>query len=120
MIKKIRQLLVQACVIIALWIGICGLAILGYQGFLFFRHGYWTPLKAGLLLCRILPTGFLQWLFGTTSWAWVHKTALFVFNLSLAAFLFILSCALFVLTRRAFCSCPRPLHKEEYVANWRR
>jgi hypothetical protein len=76
-----------------------GFLVFLYQCFLWLKEGRWTPLPASVILVRVLPTRFLEWLTDeSTSWLGVKKIVLFVFDWPLSWFLVVLGFALLFLT----------------------
>lgn len=53
-------------------VALSGLAVLGYQTFLFLREGEWISYTL-LYLAKFLPDGISQWAIAPDSWFGVHK-----------------------------------------------
>jgi cation transport ATPase len=117
--KKLGQKLESLGILVSCAIAMCGVAILAYQGYSWFRHGYWRPLRAELLLSRVLPDTLVSWLYGGSSWAVVNKTATLLFDSSLALLLFIVSGVLILLVVKTFDICLKPAKEEVQVKSWR-
>jgi hypothetical protein len=83
--------------ITAFLIGLSSIGVLGYQIYFWLRHGYWKSLSAGLVLEKVLPNSFFQWIANDASWLGVKKIILYIFKSSLASFLFLFALGLLVL-----------------------
>ena len=82
-----------------IWVGLAvslsGLAVLGYQTFLFLRDGEWISYSL-LYLVKILPNGILLWARDPDSWFGLHKI---LNDLPLSGDLLLVgSCIIFVAT----------------------
>jgi hypothetical protein len=99
-------------------IAVCALAVLAYQGYFWFRHGWWKPLKARWVMNELLPPSFVQWLHSGTSWSGVNDIIMFVLNNSLVLLLIVLSLALRLLIVKAFGALLRSEKTEEKLS-WR-
>jgi hypothetical protein len=98
-------------------IAVCALAVLAYQGYFWFRYGWWKPLRARWILNEFLPPSFVQWLHSGTSWSGVNDIIMFVLNNSLVLLLVVLSLALRLLIVKAFDALLR--EKTEEKLSWR-
>ncbi len=63
------------------------MTVLAYQGYFWMKLGQWKSLDSRLVLNRVLPTNFLQWLNNPGSWLGIKKVITPVFNFPLALFL---------------------------------
>lgn len=99
-------------------IAVCALAVLAYQGYFWFRYGWWRPLKARWVMNELLPPHFVQWLHSSTSWSGVNDIIRFVLNNSLVLLLIVLSLALRLLIVKAFGLLLRHEGTEEKLS-WR-
>jgi hypothetical protein len=99
-------------------IAVCALAVIAYQGYFWFRYGWWKPLKARWIMNEFLPPRFVQWLHSGTSWSGVNDIIMFVLNNSLFLLLIVLSLALRVLIVKSF-GVLLPGEKTEEKLSWR-
>ena len=76
-----------------------GAAILAYQGYFWFVQGYWKPLKTWLLLNKVLPVNFFEWL-RSGNWPTLNRAINYTSNLPLAWFLMISGLLLLLLTAK--------------------
>ena len=118
--KSIKQNLRKCCLIIPLSIVISGLAVLMYQSLFWLKLGYWKPLSSRLVLNRILPVVFLNWLNNTESWLGIKKIINPFFNFPLALFLLLVGVVILQLTAKFFDFFSKP-EKIEIIEtrNWR-
>ncbi|HUT29492.1 MAG TPA: hypothetical protein VMX13_06855 [Sedimentisphaerales bacterium] len=112
--RKFREF----CALPARLIGICGIGVLGYQGYLWFRQGYWRPLKAQWLLDEILPAGFGQWLHSGDSWSGINNIVSFLLDSSLGLSLIFAGLVLSFLISK-FLDLFLRRGGTEHIANWR-
>ncbi len=54
--------------LIAFSIPLSGIAVLAYQSCIWLERGYWKALGSRLVLDKVLPTYFFQWLHNPHSW----------------------------------------------------
>ncbi len=111
------------CLLVAFSIPLSGIAVLAYQSFIWLKQGYWEALGSRLVLNRVLPTSFLQWLHNPPSWSGLNKIISSVFNSSLAMFLLVFGLVVYLLVAKAFDLFSKPAKTEIEVVhtrNWRR
>ncbi len=111
------------CLLVAFSIPLSGIAVLAYQSFIWLKQGYWEALGSRLVLNRVLPTSFLQWLHNPHSWSGLNKIISSVFNSSLAMFLLVFGLVVYLLVAKAFDLFSKPAKTEIEVVhtrNWRR
>jgi len=111
------------CLLIAFSIPLSGIAILAYQSFVWLKQGYWKPLGSRLVLDKVLPTNFFQWLHNPHSWSGLNKIISPVLNSSLAMFLLVFGLVVLLLIAKAFDLFSKPEKTEIEVVlprNWRR
>jgi hypothetical protein len=65
-----------------------GMAVLMYQTYFWMSQGYWKPIGSRLLLDRVVPTRFFQWL-DANSWPALDKVVSWIFDSPLALFLLV-------------------------------
>lgn len=120
--QKFREL----CLSIPLSVALSSIAVLSYQGTLWLKHGCWQPLGSRLLLYRILPANFLQWLNKPDSWLGLKKVVLHTFDWPLALFLFLFGMAVLLLLILVFDLFSKPVRTKKTKTkitrsrNWRR
>lgn len=96
--QKFREL----CLSVPSMITLSGIAVLSYQGTLWFQKGRWQPLGSKLVLNHILPANFLHWLNDPHSWAGLKRVILHTFNWPLALFLFLFGMAVLLILIQIF------------------
>lgn len=108
------------CLLVAFSIPLSGIAVLAYQSFVWLKQGYWEALESRLVLNKVLPTNFFQWLHNPHSWSGLNKIISPVFNSSLAMFLLVFGLVVLLLVAKAF-DLFLKLAKEEQarVKRWR-
>jgi hypothetical protein len=97
-VKKFRT----CCLLMPLSIVISGLAVLGYQSFFWLKLGYWKPIASRLLLDKVLPINFFQWLHSPYTWVGLKKLIFQIVDLSLAMFLLLVGLIALLLVIRIF------------------
>ena len=97
--------------LIPCWFIICGFSLLAYQGFFWFKNGYWRPFRTGLLLDRVFPNSF--------SWAGLNRMTSFVSNLPLAWLLLVLGLLLLLVIVKAFNMRLETEVEEAQAQSWR-
>ena len=111
------------CLFVAFSIFLSGIAVWAYQGFVWLKYGYWKTLGSRLILDKVLPINFVQWLHNPHSWSGFNKIISLVFNSSLAIFLLVFGLVVYMLVAKAFDSFSEPEKTEIEVVrtkNWRR
>jgi hypothetical protein len=111
------------CLLIAFSMPLSGIAILAYQSFVWLKQGYWKPLGSRLVLDKVLPTNFLQWLHNSHSCSGLNKIISAVLNSSLSMFLLVFGLAVLLLVAKTFDLFSKPKKMEIEVVrprNWRR
>ncbi len=121
MIKmKIGQIFRVFCLLIAFSISLSGIAVLAYQSFVWLERGSWKALGSRLVLAKVLPTNFFQWLHNPHSWLGLNKIISPVFNSSLAMFLLVFGLVVLLLVAKTFDLFLKPEKKEQArVVVWR-
>jgi len=120
--QTIGQKFRVSCLLIAFSIPLSGIAVLAYQSFVWLKQGYWEALESRLVLNKVLPTNFLQWLHNPHSWSGLNKIISPVFNSSLAMFLLMFGLVVFLLVAKTFDLFSKHEKKEIEVVrtrNWR-
>ncbi len=110
------------CLLLASSISLSGIAMLAYQSFVWLKLGYWKTLESRLVLGKVLPTYFFQWLHNPHSWSGLKKIISPVFNSSLAMFLLVFGLIVLLLIAKTFDLFLKPEKMEiELVRtrNWR-
>jgi len=108
------------CLLVAFSIPLSGIAVLAYQSFVWLKHGYWEALGSRLVLNKVLPTNFFQWLYNPHSWSGLNKIISPVFNSSLAMFLLVFGLVVLLLVAKAFDLFLKPAKEEQArVKRWR-
>ncbi len=117
---KIGQKFRAFCLLIPFSVALSGIAVLAYQSFVWLKLGYWKTLESRLVLGKVLPTYFFQWLHNPHSWSGLNKIISPVFNSSLAMFLLVFGLVVFLLVAKIFDLFLKPA-KEELVRvkRWR-
>jgi hypothetical protein len=85
--QTIRQEIRKLFLSIPCSIALSGIAVLVYQSYFWMKLGHWKSLDSKLVLNRVLPVDFLQWLRNPNSWLGLKKVITPVFNFPLALFL---------------------------------
>jgi hypothetical protein len=121
--QKIGQKFRSFCLLVAFSISLSGITVLVYQSFVWLKHGYWKALELRLVLNKVLPTNFSQWLHNPRSWSGLNKIISSVFNSSLAIFLLVFGLVVFLLVAKTFDLFSKYEKMEIEVVhtrNWRR
>ena len=116
--KTAGQKFREFCTLPARLIGICGIGVLGYQGYLWFRQGYWRPLKAQWLLDNMFPTGLGRWLHSGDSWSGINNIVSFLLDSSLGLSLILAGVVLSFLISK-FLDLFLRRGGTEHIASWR-
>ncbi len=117
---KIGQKFRVFCLLVAFSIPLSGIAVLAYQSFVWLKHGYWQALGSRLILYKVLPTNFFQWLHNPHSWSGLNKIISPVFNSSLAMFLLVFGLVVLLLVSKTFDLFLKPEKEEQArVKRWR-
>ncbi len=117
---KIGQKFRAFCLLVAFSIPLSGIAVLAYQSFVWLKHGYWQALGSRLILYKVLPTNFFQWLHNPHSWSGLNKIISPVFNSSLAMFLLVFGLVVLLLVSKTFDLFLKPEKEEQArVKRWR-
>ncbi len=117
---KIGQKFRVFCLLVAFSIPLSGIAVLAYQSFVWLKHGYWQALGSRLILYKVLPTNFFQWLHNPHSWSGLNKIISPVFNSSLAMFLLVFGLVVLLLVSKTFDLFLKPAkEKQARVKRWR-
>jgi hypothetical protein len=121
MVKKtIGQKFRVFCLLILFSIPLSGIAVLAYQSFVWLERGYWKALGTRLVLDKVMPTNFSQWLYNPHSWLGLNKIISLVFNSSLAMFLLVFGLVVLLLVAKTFDLFSKPEKKEQArVLIWR-
>lgn len=108
------------CLLISFLIPLSGIAVLAYQSFVWLERGYWKALGSRLVLDKVMPTNFFQWLHNPHSWLGLNKIISPVFNSSLAMFLLVFGLVVLLLVAKTFDLFSKPEKKEQVrVVRWR-
>ena len=108
------------CLFLAFSIFLSGIAVWAYQGFVWLKYGYWKTFGSRLVLDKVLPTNFFQWLHNPHSWLGLKKMISPVFNSSLAMFLLVFGLVVLLLVAKTFDLFSNPEKKEQTrVVKWR-
>lgn len=108
------------CLLISFSISLSGIAVLAYQSFVWLERGYWKALESRLVLDKVMPTNFFQWLHNPHSWLGLNKIIFPVFNSSLAMFLLVFGLVVLLLVAKTFDLFSKPEKKEQVrVVRWR-
>ena len=114
MVKKtMGQKFRVSCLLIAFSIPLSGIAVLAYQSCIWLERGYWKALGSRLVLDKVLPTYFFQWLHNPHSWLGLNKIIFPVFNSSLAMFLLVFGLVVLLLVAKTFDLFSMPEKKEQ-------
>ena len=69
MVKKtIVQKFRVSCLLISFLIPLSGIVVLAYQSFCWLKYGHWRTLGSLIVLDKVLPPNFFQWLYNPHSW----------------------------------------------------
>ena len=118
--QTIGQQFRMFCLLIPFSISLSGIAVLAYQSFVWLKHGYWQALGSRLILYKVLPTNFSQWLVNPHSWLGLNKIISPAFDSSLAMFLLVFGLVVFLLVAKTFDLFLKPGKKEQArVVRWR-
>ena len=90
------------CLLIPLSIVLSGLTVLGYQSFFWLKLGRWKPIASRLLLDKVLPINFFQWLHSPYTWVGLKKLIFPIVNLPLAMFLLLVGLITLLIVVRIF------------------
>ena len=112
--KTIGQKFKEFCLLISFSMALSGIAVLAYQSFFWVKQGYWKPLGARLVLDKVLPTNFFQWLHNPDAWLGLNKIISPVFNSSLAMFLLVFGLVVLLLVARTLDLFLKPEKKEPH------
>lgn len=115
--KTSTPLLVRLCLLVPHSIILFAFVVLAYQGAFLFKYGWWKSVKASLLLYKVLPANFVQWIRSGTSWSGVNEITSFVFNTPLVLLLLAFGFVVHVLIARAFALLRR--ERVEQNLSWR-
>jgi len=108
------------CFLILFSIPLSGIAVLAYQSFVWMERGYWKALESRLVLDKVMPTYFFQWLHNPHSWLGLNKIISSVFNSSLSMFLLVFGLVVLLLVAKTFDLFSMPEKKEQArVVRWR-
>jgi len=108
------------CLLIPFSISLSGIAVLAYQSFVWLKQGYWEALESRLVLNKVLPMNFFQWLHNPHSWSGLNKIISPVFNSSLAMFLLVFGLVVLLLVSKTFDLFLKPAKEEQArVKRWR-
>lgn len=100
--QTIRQEIKKLFLFIPCSIALSGLAVLAYQGYFWMKLGHWKSLDSKLVLNKVLPINFLQWLRNPNSWLGLKKVIIPVFNFPLALFLLLFGLVTILLLSKTF------------------
>ncbi len=106
--QTIRQEIKKLFLFIPFSIVLSGIAVLAYQGYFWMKLGHWKSLDSRLVLNRVLPINFLQWLRNPSSWLGLKKVITPVFNFPLALFLLLFGLIAILLLSKIFDSFSKP------------
>ena len=119
--ETIGQKFGVSCLLIAFSIPLSGIVVLAYQSFVWLKLGYWKTLESRLVLGKVLPTYFFQWLHNPHSWSGLNKIISPVFNSSLAMFLLVFGLVVLLLVAKTFGLFSKPEKRELVkIREWRR
>jgi hypothetical protein len=117
---KIGQKIRAFCLLLAFSISLSGIAVLAYQSFVWLEQGRWRTLESRLVLYKVLPTNFFQWLNNPHSWLGLNKIVSPVLSSSLAMFLLVFGLVVILLVAKAFDLFLKPAKEEQARAKrWR-
>ncbi len=118
--QTIKQKLRAFCLLLASSISLSGIAVLAYQSFVWLKQGYWKAFESRLVLDKVLPINFSQWLHNPHSWSGLNKIISPVLNSSLAMFLLVFGLVVLLLVAKAFDLFSMLVKKEQArVVRWR-
>ena len=100
--QTIEQKFRAFCLLLAFSIPLSGIAVLAYQSCIWLERGYWKAFGSRLVLDKVLPTNFSQWLHNPHFWLGLSKIISPVFNSSLAMFLLVFGLVVILLVARTF------------------
>ena len=100
--QTIRQEIRKLFLLIPVSIVLSGIAVLAYQGYFWMKLGHWKSLDSKLVLNKVLPINFLQWLRNPSSWLGLKKVITPVFNFPLALFLLLFGLIAILLLSKMF------------------
>jgi len=121
MIKKtIGQKFRVSCLLISFLIPLSGIVVLAYQSFCWLKDGYWKALGTRIVLDKVLPSNFFQWLHNPQSWLGLNKIISPIFNSSLAMFLLVFGLIALLLVAKIFDLFLKPEKEEQArIIRWR-
>lgn len=121
MVKKmIGQKFRVSCLLTAFSISLSGIVVLAYQSFCWLKEGCWKALGSGLILDKVLPPSFFQWLHNPHSWLGLNKIISTVFKSSLSMFLLVFGLVVLLLVAKIFSLFLKPeKEKQVRVKRWR-
>lgn len=118
--KTIGRKFRKFCLLISFSVALSGVAVLVYQICFWLKQGYWKPLGSRLVLDKVLPTTFFQWLHNPNFWLGLNKIISLVFNSPLALFLFVFGLVVFLLVDKTSDLFSKPEKKEQVgMRRWR-
>jgi len=120
--QTIGQRLREFCLLLTFSIALFGIAVLAYQSYFWLNKGYWKPLRSRLVLDKVLPANFSQWLNDPESWLGLNKIISPIFNSSLALFLLLFGLFAFLLISKTFSLFLKPEKNEKEMVrtkSWR-
>ena len=100
--QTIRQKVKKIFLFIPSSIALSGIAVLSYQSYFWMKFGHWKSLDSKLILNRVLPVNFLQWLRDTSSWLGLKKIITPIFNFPLALFMLLFGLIAILLLAKIF------------------
>lgn len=100
--QTIRQEIRRLFLSIPCSISLSGITILLYQTYFWMKLGHWKSLDSKLVLNKVLPMNFLQWLRNPSSWLGLKKVIAPVFDFPLALFLFLFGLIAILLLAKIF------------------
>jgi hypothetical protein len=100
--KTIRQEIKKLFLFIPCSIALSGLAVLVYQSYFWMKLGQWKSLDSRLILNRVLPVNFIQWLRNPSSWLGLKKVITPVFDFPLALFLLLFGLVAILILAKIF------------------
>ena len=117
---KIGQKFRVFCLLIAFSIPLSGIAVFAYQSCIWLERGSWKAFGSRLVLDKVMPTNFSQWLHNPHSWLGLNKIISPAFNSSLAMFLLVFGLVVLLLVAKTFDLFSKPGKKEQArVVRWR-
>lgn len=117
--QTIGQKIRAFCLLLAFSISLSGIAVLAYQSFVWLEHGYWKALESKLVLNKVLPASFFQWLYNHRTWSGLNKIIYPIINSSLAMFLLVFGLVVLLLVAKTFDLFLKPAKGEQARVRWR-